>query len=116
MLIRKLLVLFFILVLSNYSSPLETSVEVKLKSQYLPGIFPNFNLCQIFSPVSTKNDEKLFTGAKPNSEINQHVRYIVLHKCRWSSKQDTLYGSYLDKAYECEDTSFVQVRSILITS
>ena len=107
LILRKLLTL----ILVSNSSPLET--VVKLNSQYLPGLFPDFNLCQIFEPVSVKNDGKIFTGAKPNVELNDHVRYVVLHKCRWSSKQDNLYRPYLNKAYECEDTSFVQVRLIL---
>ena len=106
MILRKLLALIQLVLVSN-STPLETSVQ--LNRQFLPGLFPNYNLCQIFSPVSKSDDGKFFTGAKANGDINEHVRYIVLHKCRWSAKQDNLYGPFLNKAYECEDTSFVQV-------
>ena len=87
--------------------PEETSVQ--FKRQFLSGIFPNYNLCQIFAPVSDNGDNKTFTGAKANRDISAHVRYIVLHKCRKSAKQNNLYGPFLNKAYECEDTSFVQV-------
>merc|ERR1739844_148887 len=106
MILRKVLTLIQLVLVSN-STPLETSVQ--LNRQFLPGLFPNYNLCQIFSPVSNSDDGKFFTGAKANGDINEHVRYIVLHKCRWSAKQDNLYGPFLNEAYECEDTSFVQV-------
>ena len=111
MILRRLLALIQLVLVSN-STPLETSVQ--LNRQFLPGIFPNYNLCQIFSPVSIKDDGKFFTGAKNTPEINSHVRYIVLHKCRWTAKQDNLYGPFLNKAYECEDTSFVQVNNTLL--
>ncbi len=64
--------------------------------------------------MTFKDDGKFFTGAKNTPEINSHVRYIVLHKCRWTAKQDNLYGPFLNKAYECEDTSFVQVNNTLL--
>ena len=105
MLIRNILTL---LLVAN-SSQLETTV-IKLNNQYLPGIFPDYNLCQIYPPVSFKQDGKLFTGAKPNFDNHDNLRYIVLHKCRRSSKQDSLYDTYLNKAFECEDTRFVQVK------
>ena len=111
MILRRLLALIQLVLVSN-STPLETSVQ--LNRQFLPGLFPNYNLCQIFSPVSIKDDGKFFTGAKNTPEINSHVRYIVLHKCRWTAKQDNLYGPFLNKAYECEDTSFVQVNNTLL--
>lgn len=83
--------------------------DIKLKNQFVAGLFPDFNLCQIYPPVSFTRDNRFFTGAKPNPEVSGYVRYIVLHKCRWANKQDSLYSTYLNKAYECEDTKFVQV-------
>ena len=88
-------------------------IEIGLNNQYISGIFPDLNLCQIFTPISVENDNKIFFEAKPNLDVSKHVRYIVLHKCRWSSKQDSFYGPYLNKAFECEDTRFVQVSAIL---
>lgn len=94
------------------SSQLE--LEVKLNNQYVTGWFSDYNLCQIYTPVSVQNDGKFFTGVRANQNITENVRYMVLHKCRWSSRQDGFYGPFLNQAFECEDTRFVQVSQEVI--
>jgi hypothetical protein len=90
----------------------EFAVEViKFTNEFIPGLLRDYNLCQIYKPLSLEGDGKLFTGSKTNNpeSISGHVRFIVLHKCRYSSQQDTFYGSFINRAFECEDTRFVQV-------
>ena len=76
----------------------------------------DYNLCQIFPPpltsanITGENQSNIvFTEAFPNKDVSQNVRYIVLHKCRWSSNQDLLYSKFLNESYECGSTDFVQV-------
>ena len=88
---------------------LPKEIEIALNSQYISGIIPDYNLCQIFRPISEENDQRLFYQAVPNEHVSKNVRYIVIHKCRWSTNQDTFYGPFLDRSFECEDTRFVQV-------
>ena len=94
---------------------LPKEIEIALNSQYISGIIPDYNLCQIFRPISEENDQKLFYQAVPNEHVSKNVRYIVIHKCRWSTNQDTFYGPFLDRSFECEDTRFVQVSMIMFS-
>ena len=105
---------FVILFLSNsfsFTSP--TEITIQFKNQYLSGIFPDYNLCQIFSPVTGSSGTRYFQGARPVANVSENVRYIVLHKCRYTSKQDDVYQPMLNRAYECEDTNFVQVITVI---
>ena len=105
--------LLVILVLTLFTSTSPTEIAIQFRNQYLSGIFPDYNLCQIFSPVSGSTRSRYFQGARPVANVSQHVRYIVLHKCRYSSKQDDTYQPLLNRAYECEDTDFVQVITVI---
>ena len=106
------LIIYILLVCHQISVSVPLQLEIGLNDQPLPftfGLFPNYNLCQILSPVSVNNDKKIFVDARPNLNVLKNVRYIVLHKCQEKSNQDSFYGPYLNRNFECEDTRFVQV-------
>ena len=81
---------------------------LKLGNEFIPGLFPDYNLCKIFAPISYHNDAKYFVGASPSGETAKEARFVLIHKCRPASRQ-TLYNSFLRRAYECESRDFLPV-------
>ena len=96
-----------------FSSTKPSEIPIQFQNQYISGLLPDYNLCQIFRPVAGSSGTRYFQGARPVSNVSEHVRYIVIHKCRWSSRQKEFYQPYVNKAYECEDTDFVQVITVI---
>ena len=87
-------------------------LEINLSDYSIPEYATDYNLCQIFEPLSIENDNKIFTNAVPNSYSYDIVRYIVLHKCQWSTNQKQFYQPFLNHTYKCEDTKYVEVRKV----
>ena len=110
---HKLFAILLTLLCLFVSSTKPSEIPIQFQNQYISGLLPDYNLCQIFRPVAGSSGTRYFQGARPVSNVSEHVRYIVIHKCRWSSRQKEFYQPYVNQAYECEDTDFVQVITVI---
>ena len=87
-------------------------LELKLtNNKYFDEEMTDYNLCQVYEPISEEkqNYSRLFTKVMPNTEISDHVRFIVLHKCQTPEDDENLFEPHLNQTYMCQDTRFVQV-------
>ena len=103
----------FALLCLVFSSTKPSEIPIQFRNQYISGLIPDYNFCQIFRPVGgSSGGPRYFQGARPVSNVSEHVRYIVIHKCRSTIKSE-FYQPFVNQAYECEDTDFVQVITVI---
>ena len=101
-----------IYLICHFALSLPYQLELKLNNnKYFDEEMTDYNLCQVFEPFISENQNysRLFTKAMPNSEISDHVRFIVLHKCQTPEDDENLFEPHLNQTYMCQDTKFVQV-------
>ena len=94
--------------------------KVQLDQEFVAGLWLETNLCKIFEPPVDRSGHFWIGFNRINrfNKINQFdripettsskVRFMVVHQCRKSAPQG-IFKNFLQKAFECEDTRFVQV-------
>lgn len=82
----------------------------QFQDEFVPGLFPDYNLCQVFEPPAhlEAEDSLRFVGMAPVKSMDYHVRYVVIHECR-DTIRPSFYKRFMGGAWECEAARFIPV-------
>ena len=85
------------------------TLKVQLDQEFVAGLWLETNLCKIVEPPVDRIGSFWIGMNRIPETTSSKVRFMVVHQCRRSTPQG-LFKNFLQRAFECEDTRFVQVK------
>ena len=110
----KTTIQFFVIFILKFgaksSEEFVQTFRIGLEHDFVSGLSSDASLCKVFQPPAPPDIrlDQYWVGMKSIPETSDNARFIVVHRCR-KSLQQNVFKKFLQRAFDCEDSRFVQV-------